>query len=237
MNRGETAAHRELKKLAFVWARDHGFPIAACEVRIPSSGYRADVAACSLVQQGGERAVALFECKQCRPDLLRDQADEAKVRARAEETSQRLASLRALVAEHRPDLRRGEALFPEYDDYDFRGLRHEGLHGLEKEVETLQKKILNSVKFSRLRRYEAATHLYLVTEGDILAEYEVPLGWGWLVRKGDALDCLVKPFRLSPTPRQTERWLEAIALAGTRVSAKTLGITKQAEAPEPEREN
>jgi hypothetical protein len=223
MNRGETDAHRELKKLAFAWARENGFPIAACEVRIPSSGYRADVAACSLAQKGGERATALFECKQCRSDLLRDQADEVKVRTQAGEISQRLAALRGMVAEHRPDLRRGEALFPEYDEYDFRGLRHDGLHGLEKEVETLQRKILNSVKFSRLRRYEAATHLYLVTESDILAEYEVPLGWGWLVRKGETLDCLVKPTRLSPTPKQTECWLEAIAVAGTRAMAKEFG--------------
>ncbi|MFT3867768.1 MAG: hypothetical protein QM715_04630 [Nibricoccus sp.] len=235
MNRGETAAHRELKKLAFEWARDHGFPIAACEVRIPASGYRADVAACSLAQKDGERAVALFECKQCRSDLLRDKADEAKVRAQTVEISQRLSALRTLVAEHRPDLRRGESLFPEYDDYDFRGLRHEALHGLEKEMETLQKKILNSVKFSRLRRYEAATHLYLVTEGDILAEYEVPLGWGWLARRGETLECLLKPTRLSPTSKQTERWLEAIALAGTRVSAKAFGIERQADEPPNER--
>lgn len=231
MNRGETAAHRELKKLAFVWARENGFPIAACEVRIPASGYRADVAACSPARTDSERAVALFECKQCRSDLLRDRADETTVCAQAAEIAQRLSALRAMVAEHRPDLRRGEALFPEYDDYDFRGLRHDGLHGLEKEVETLQRKIFNSVKFSRLRRYEAATHLYLVTEGDILAEHEVPLGWGWLVRKGEALDCLVKPTRLSPRPTQTERWLEAIALAGTRVSAKTLGIERQVDPP------
>jgi hypothetical protein len=226
MNRGETIAHRELKRLAFAWARDHGFVLAACEVRIPASSYRADVAACSLARKDGERTVVLFECKQSRADLLRDQADEAITRKQAQEISQRLNALRALVGEHRPDLRKGETLFPEYDDYDFRGLRHEGLHGLEKEVETLQRKIFNSVKFSRLRRYEAATHLYLVTEADIVADHEVPLGWGWLVRRGETLDCIVKPTRLSPTPAQTARWLEAIALSGAHVSAKVLGVTK-----------
>jgi len=227
MNRGESVAHQALKKLAFAWAQENGFPVAACEVRIPASGYRADVAACSLTRKSAERVVALFECKQSRSDLLRDQADEPAVRMQNAALADRLTTLRSLIAEHRPDLRRGEALFAEYDDYDFRGLRHAGLHALEKELETLQRKIIQCVKFSRLRRYQAADHLYLVTENDIMVENEVPLGWGWLVREDDTLICRVKPVRLSPSPQQAIRWLEAIALAGTRSAAKILGVTTQ----------
>ena len=229
MNRGETAAHQALKQLAFAWARENGFPIAACEVRIPASGYRADVAACSPTRKGAERVVALFECKQCRADFLRDQANEPAVRLQNAELAKRMNALRALVAEHRPDLRRGEALFPEYDDYDFRGLRHAGLHALEKELETLQRKIVECVKFSRLHRYRAADHLYLVTEAGIMTENEVPLGWGWLVHEGDALICKAKPVRLSITPQQTLRWFEAIAVAGTRATAKAFGVVKNTE--------
>jgi hypothetical protein len=222
MKRGETDAHRELKRLAFAWARENSLPIAACEVRIPASGYRADVAACS--RDTTNRIVALFECKQCRADFLRDQADETAVRLQTEELTARMSALRALLAVHRPDLRRGESLFAEYDDYDFRGLRHDGLHTLENELETLQKKIIQSVKFSRLRRYHAADHLYLVTESDMMTENEVPLGWGWLVRSGDTLTCALKPVRLSPTPQQRLHWLEAIAIAGARSTARALGL-------------
>lgn len=222
MNRGETNAHRELKRLAFAWARENSLPIAACEVRIPASGYRADVAACS--RDATDQLAALFECKQCRADFLRDQADEPAVRQQAMELTARMSALRELLAVHRPDLRRGESLFAEYDNYDFRGLRHDGLHALENELETLQKKMIQSVKFSRLRRYHAADHLYLVTESGMMTENEVPLGWGWLVRSGDALTCALKPVRLSPTPRQRLRWLEAIAVAGTRSTALALGL-------------
>ncbi len=219
MHRGETPAHRELKRLAFEWARENGLPLAACEVRIPSSGYRADVAACS---RGDDRRVAIFECKQCRSDFLRDQADEPGVRLRAVELAERVASLRALIAVHRPDLRRGESLFAEFDDYDFRGLRHDGLQAVERELELLQRKIVASLKFSRLRRYQAADHLYLVTEPDIMNASEVPAGWGWLVREGAMLHVRLKPVRLLPTALQQARWLEAIALAGTRAAARLL---------------
>ena len=34
---GETAAHRELKRLALAWAQANGFTLAATEVRVPSS--------------------------------------------------------------------------------------------------------------------------------------------------------------------------------------------------------
>ncbi|MFT3783001.1 MAG: hypothetical protein QM790_13415 [Nibricoccus sp.] len=231
MNRGETAAHQQLKRMAFVWAQQNGFPIAACEVRIPSSGYRADVAGCSLSRKDAPRAVALFECKQCRADFLRDEADETTTRTQATALNERMNALRALIAVHRPDLRLGVSLFPEYDDYDFRGLKHSGLHAVETELETLQRKLLQCVKFSRLKRYHAADHLYLVTEAGILSENEVPLGWGWLVREGETLVCRTKPLRLSPTPQQIERWLEAIAAAGARATAKLIGIN---HAPPPE---
>lgn len=224
MSRSETAAHLELKKLAFAWAQENGFPIAACEVRIPASGYRADVAACSLVRKNAERAVALFECKQSRADLLRDRTDEPAARERNAKLGERLARLRALIAEHRPDLRRGDSLFPEFDDYDLRGLQHEGLYALEKEIETLQRKLVQGVKFSRLRRYHAATYLYLVTEADIVAAHEVPLGWGWLVREGGALVLRAKPVRLEPASEKTTRWLEALAAACARATASSLGL-------------
>ena len=41
----EGAVHRELKRLALAWARAHRLVLAATEVRLPRSGYRADVVA------------------------------------------------------------------------------------------------------------------------------------------------------------------------------------------------
>ena len=218
--RGETKAHAELKALAFTWARANGFPIAAFEVRVPASGYRADVAAASRHPGAPAGAIALFECKQSRADFLRDEADEPKIRVRGSEIAQRLAALRALIAVHRPDLRRGESLFAEYDCYDLGDLRHETLHRLEHELAVLQRKIIAAVKFSRLRKYGAADFLYLVTEPGIVVAHEIPEGWGLLVRDGPALALRQPPVRHALTPARRLAWLETLALAGSTAAAR-----------------
>ncbi|ATC62933.1 hypothetical protein CMV30_02570 [Nibricoccus aquaticus] len=222
MSSGETQAHRELKRLAFQWALEHGLPIAGCEVRVPKSGYRADVAAMSRESLSEAGVVALFECKQCRADLIRDHADEPVVRSRSVELAARVGELRAMIAVHRPDLRRGVALFAEFDEYDLAGLRHETLHALERELGVLQSKLANCVKFARLSRYHAADHLYLVTEPGIVEAHEVPVGWGWLVREDDALVLRQPPVRYRTTAELRGRWLEAVALAGTRIAQRVL---------------
>lgn len=227
MSSGETQAHRTLKRLALAWARTAGLVIAGVEVRIPHSGYRADVAAASRHPTGPEGRIALFECKQCRADLLRDQADEPMTRAQATALGARVDALRIAVASHRPDLRRGETLFPEFDAYDLAGLRHDTLHRLERELETMQQKLLTSVKFSRLHAYHAADLLYLVTEPGILEAHEVPNGWGWLVRDGECLVLATPPVRLETQPARRLAWLESIAIAGTRAEERASGLRRR----------
>jgi len=230
MKRGETQAHLELKRLAFTWARENGWALAGCEVRVPKSGYRTDVAAMSRSPLGESATVVLFECKQCRSDLIRDCADEPLVRTRTVEIAGRVRELRALVAVHRPDLRRGESLFAEFDDYDLGGLRHDTLHGLERELRFLQSKLANCIKFARLSRYHAADHLYLVTEPEIVEPCEVPVGWGWLVRDGAELSLRQPPVRHKPSAELRVAWLEAIALAGSRSTQRLMGAREIAYA-------
>ncbi len=123
----ETQNHRRLKLLAYTWAQASGFALGGFEVRVPKSGYRADVAACG---RGAEARTVVFECKQARADLLKDAHPEAATRARLLELSERQRRLEALLAVHRPDLRRGEALWPEYDAWDFSGLKHRAYRGV-----------------------------------------------------------------------------------------------------------
>ena len=222
MSSGETERHRGLKRLACEWALTAGFAFVACEVRVPRSGYRADVAALTRKPALPEARSALFECKQSRVDFLRDQVDEPAAQTELRALSERLRSLRALLAVHRPDLRRGESLFAEFDSYDFGGLRHETLHALEAEFEALQRKLLLGVKFSRLHKYHAADFLYLVTEPDILEPHEVPVGWGWLVREGETLVLREPPVRHSSAQSASLTWLENIALAGSSASRRMI---------------
>ena len=223
----ETTNHLRLKALALAWAQANGFAICGLEVRVPKSGYRADVAASS---RGAEARTAVFECKQSRADLLKDAHAEEVTRAQLAELLQRRQSLEAMLAVHRPDLRRGEALWPEFDSWDFSSLEHHAYRGVLAELETIQRRVLRGTKFSKMFRYRCADFLYLVVEENIFAEAEIPAGWGLLVRRrrsDDGEDQLVlarPPVRLEATSQQRAALLEMIALAGTRAVNRAAGV-------------
>ncbi len=212
--RGETPAHRELKRRAATWAREQGLVIVTEEVRVPRSGYRADVAA---IGKGADARCAVFECKQARADLLKDAHDDDATRQRLAELIARREQLETLIGSHRPDLRRGESLFPEYDAWDFSGLEHKTYHHLLTEIATVQGRVLAGTKFSKMLRYRSADFLYLVVADDIFAEAEIPAGWGLLVQTENGLTLRRRPAALDAGEAQRHALLEAIAVKATRV--------------------
>lgn len=189
---------------------------------MPKSGFRADVAAC---RRGEERRTALFECKQARADLLKDSHAEAHTRTRLTELTERRRTLEGLLAIHRPDLRRCEALWPEYDTWDFSHIEHRAYRSLLSEIEAVQRRVVRGTKFSKMFRYRCADYLYLVVEDGIFAEAEIPAGWGLLVRRGDRLECARPPANLDSAPLQRLALLECIALAGTRTVNRAAGLS------------
>jgi hypothetical protein len=226
VSHGETIEHARLKSLALVWAQANGFPIVATEVRVPRSGYRADVAA---IGRGAAACCAVFECKQSRADLLKDAHAEPATQRRLEELLQRRRELESLLAVHRPDLRRGESLWPEYDAWDFSTLEHQTYRSVLEEIATVQRRVLRGTKFSKMFRYHCADFLYLVVEDGIFAEAEIPAGWGLLMRRekedGSAeLQVARPPAKLDPPAAQRRALLESIALAGTRAVNRVAGL-------------
>jgi hypothetical protein len=220
--RGETVRHAELKRLTLEWAQRNGFTLCATEVRVPRSGYRADVAAC---RRGGERRTAVFECKQARADLLKDAHAEGATRQKIAELIERRRSIEELLTVHRPDLRRGEAFWPEFDTWDFSQAEHATYHRVLKELATNQRRIMRGTKFARMLRYRCADFLYLVVEDDIFAEAEIPAGWGLLIKRGTELVTSRTPAPLASEEPQRIALLEQIALAGTRAINRAAGLT------------
>jgi hypothetical protein len=215
----ESEAHRQLKALALAWARAHRLVLAAEEVRLPRCTYRADVAAATPRVLTDGACTAVFECKASRADFLRDSARETGANETIAALAGRLRELRALIAGHRPDLRRGEELFAEFDAYDLRGLRHETHDRLEAELRVAQRKLHDGTKFARLGRWRAASLLYIVADADVVEPHEVPDGWGLLVRCDAALELVLKPCRNPTTPDERVALLERIAAAGCRPGA------------------
>ncbi len=215
----ETDAHRRLKSLALDWARAAGWRIGAAEVRVPRSGYRADVVA---MGRGRQATSVVFECKQARADLLKDAHDDQATERKLQGALRRRKKLETLLGEHRPDLRRGESLFAEFDAWDFGELEHKNYYDLLNEIVMLQRRLVDGAKFAKMLRYQCADFLYLVVEDDIYAEAEIPAGWGLLVRVDEGLELRRKPARLQPAAEQRRALLEAIAAAGTSAVRKSL---------------
>lgn len=228
MSTAETVNHSRLKTLALTWAQVNGFAICACEVRVPRSGYRADVAACGRARhaEGGVAArTVIFECKQSRADLLKDAHAEEATRARLAELVERRRRLEELLAVHRPDLRRGEALWPEFDSWDFATLEHQTYRRVLTALSTAQRRVLRGTKFSKMFRYRCADFLYLVVEDGIFAEAEVPAGWGLLVRTGDALSLARPAVELGASVEQRSALRDTIGLAATRAVNRLSGVS------------
>lgn len=222
----ESAAHLELKRLALGWARTHRLALAAAEVRLPRSPYRADVAAATPRALSAGAFTAVFECKASRADFLRDSAVETGALDHIAALAGRLAQLRGLIGGHRPDLRRGEELFAEFDAHDLRGLRHETHDRLEAELRTAQRKLHDGTKFAKLGRWRAASLLYVVAEAGILESSEVPDGWGLLVRRGEALELVLKPCFNPTTPEERVAIVERIAATAARAPQLTSALAR-----------
>ena len=228
MSRNETPAHHRLKGLAFAWAQAAGLSVAATEVSVPKSRFRADLVALEP-KTGGKTAI--FECKQARSDLLKDSHDSASTRAELEGFTSRLRDLERLIGEHRPDLRKGDSLFPEFESVDLSATRHAGYRRVLAELATRQSRLIRGTKFSQLFRWRTADLFYLVTEPGIFAPSEVPAGWGLLVREGDGLALERRPVEVDSGNDARDRLLKAVAVAGSRATAKILGVSREISSP------
>lgn len=214
--RGETAAHLKLKQLAFVWAQQNGYPIAAVEVSVPHCRYRADVAAYRPQKNGSLGFTAVFECKQSAPDLRRDDCRTPQTLARLESLYRRRQILEKHLRIHYPTLRTGETLFPEWDSHDFGAIEHRGYAQLSRKLVALQRRLRNGRKFEKISRDGCANLFFLVLPYELLHEPEAPLGWGLLVETGDALTLHRKPVWHESGETARLRLLQKIAAAGTR---------------------
>ncbi len=200
----ETSHHLGLKTLALAWAYQQGMSLAAPEVSFPHRRFRVDVAACCPLRKVPSRkpvssitavlkAAVIFECKQVRSDLIRDNKKREALAQRLKALEKRRGLLESLLHLHHPHLAKGESLFPEFDSYHLQECRHEGYRKLGQHIATAKRGIIHATKFDRLLSYRMANLHYLVVEEKLLESHEVPTGWGLLVRTGEKMELLNRP--------------------------------------------
>lgn len=221
---GETEAHRGLKRLALLWAQAQGYAACALEVSLPQCRYRADVAAYRA--RGSEPGMtAIFECKQVMSDLRRDNCQSASAWERMQTIARRREVIERHLRVHYPTLRAGDSLFPEFDSFDFSTLQHRGHARVVRELGALHRRLRGATKFECLTRYRSANLFFLVVPAGLYREAEAPFGWGALVEADGALTLRRKPVWHENAPEKRLRFLQRIAIAGTRQLNRQLEIS------------
>src|SRR5205823_337444 len=140
----ETQNHRDLKRLALIWAQAHGYTCCALEVALPRSNFRADMAAYKPITRGDPEAdeppigaTAIFECKQSRADLLNDCSLALAASAELKSLHERRVTLERLLRVHHPSLANGDSLFAEWTSYNFESLNHRGYQDVLRKIAIL----------------------------------------------------------------------------------------------------
>ena len=223
--RAETEAHLRLKRLALLWAQANGYSACAAEVSLPQCRYRADVAA-YRARLREQTVTAIFECKQARPDLRRDNCETATTRERLHSLARRREILEKHLRVHYPTLRTGDSLFAEYDSHDFAAIGHRNYSRVLREFTALQTRLHGGRKFECLVRYRCANLFYLVVPNELFRDEEAPIGWGILIEANGALELMRKPAWHDNAAENRLRFLQRIAIAGTRQSNRALGICR-----------
>jgi hypothetical protein len=238
MIRGETAHHAQLKSLALTWAREQGLSLAAPEVSFPHRRFRVDVAACCPARKVPSRtpsshltsvlkAAAVFECKQARSDLIRDNKRREFLTRQLKTLHERRIQLESLLQLHLPHLANGESLFPEFDSYRLREHCHAGYKRLVKHLASAQKEVMAGTKFDRLLSYRLSNLHYLVVEDALLEAHDLPLGWGLLVRNGDKLQLRNKPMWQNIGVEEQLVFLQRIAFGKLKLKARPLELVQK----------
>lgn len=214
MATGESETHRRLKQQAFLWAYDRGFRCCAMEVRAPRSSYRVDVAGFRSDRSQQESIVAVFECKQSREDLFRDNRRQSELKSSLLALQERREKLESLLAVHHPSLRTSDSLFPEWATFDFSAIDHRGYRQTIQKIVRIQRQLLENTKFDLITRYRLANLHYLATTPGLLDNREVPLGWGLLeVHENEQITEKLVPALFKGI--ETLPWLDRIAKAAT----------------------
>lgn len=222
--RGESAAHRRLKRLALLWAQADGYSACALEVSMPRCRYRADVAAYRPARKK-IGSTAIFECKHALSDLRRNNCRSQAARERLDVIGKRRQILEKYLRMHFPGLRVADSLFPEFDSHDFAIIGHRGYARVLRELKSLQNRLCGCTKFDKLIRYRCANLFFLVLPNELFRDSEIPVGWGALVESDGALTLMRKPVWQETAVETQVRLLQRIAMAGTRAVNRQLEIT------------
>jgi hypothetical protein len=238
---GETAAHRNLKRLALLWAQSNGFRIAAAEVSLPSHRVRMDVAAYRAervrVATRDEKAktdrlvwkpkigvTVIFECKASPTDFMRDARSMKATLERLKALQEKREKAEDELKVHYPSIRNGDSLFQEFETLNFERPGYERYEKIIREMRQLSARLHGHTKFDRLTKYGAANLFYVVAGAEVVSRHGLPCGWGLLEREGEELALKTKPYWHEVAEEDRLAFFHRISMAATRAVNREHGV-------------
>lgn len=239
---GESQAHKDLKRLALIWAQTNGFRIAAAEVSLPNHRVRMDVAAYRptrirvtkkddrlktnrLIWKPTIGVTAIFECKASKTDFIRDARSMKATLERLKVLHERRQQAEHELKIHYPSIRNGDSLFQEFETLNFERPGYERYEKIIREMQRLSYRLHQNTKFDRLTKYGAANLFYVVAEPGLVVPALIPAGWGLLEREGESLVLKSKPQWHEVTEDERLAFFQRISMAATRSVNRENGIT------------
>jgi hypothetical protein len=229
VSRSETTRHKELKRMALIWAQAQGYRAAAAEVSLPNYRFRLDVAAYKAARirethPDGRRKTArpaigltaVFECKASKADYLRDAHSIALTNERLKALHERKSRIENELLLHYPSILNGDSLFQEYQSINFERPGHERYQRTLEDIRRLARRLHANTKFDRLVKWGAANLFWVVAEPGMIAMHELPAGWGLLLREDDTLRAIAKPLLHEVAESERLALFHRIALAASR---------------------
>jgi len=241
MSHAESAAHKELKRLALTWAQVNGYRVAAAEVSLPNYRFRLDVAAyrpdrvrIAVPDQGAKKQrfvwqqsvglTAVFECKASQPDFRRDARSLAGTIQQLKTLHDQKTRIEQELRLFYPSIRNGDSLFQEFETLNFERPGHERYQRTLEEIRRLTSRLYANTKFDKLVKWSAASLFYVVAEPGTVLVHELPACWGLLVRVGAALTLAAKPVLHEVSEPERLSLLHRISLAATRAVNREQGV-------------
>ena len=125
-------------------------------------------------------------------------------------------------AYHYPGLRMPDSLFAEFDRTIFSEINHRGYNQVVRQLRTLQNRLFDCTKFEILFVTVAPIFSSWSCRTNCFGNPRYPLGWGaWWQRTGGSLVLALRPIWHQTTREHQLRFLQRIAMAGTRLVNRT----------------
>lgn len=187
----QTLRPLDLRRAVMAWLVRQGAAGLAAQTPTRVSKFKADVAAFwnqpvpSRGREGPRRILApcrtmIVETRRYRQDCWPEISNSAELLPEYRECKQQRLGLEAEIRQTEPHLRRGDALFEEYTEWDYDESENTAYHRVRRQQHRLAQALYNGSRFESIRNAGLADYLYLAVPAKTVHPHEVADGWGLL---------------------------------------------------------